>query len=54
MEIVIDKRITDEKFMEYCLNLKASGYDPTLLIAFFGLGKGWNIEKLLQLQKELK
>ena len=51
--IQIDKKITDESFMEYCLNIKASGYDPMVLIGFYALGKQWHFSKLLFLQKEL-
>jgi len=43
--IKIDKKIDDTFFMEHCLNLVASGYDPTLLIGFYALGNGWNLEK---------
>ena len=53
MQIKIDPKITDEKFMEYCLNLHHSGYDPMILIAFYGLGKGWHISKLEFLNKEM-
>jgi len=44
--INIDKKIIDKDLMEYCLNLKCSGYDPTLLWAFYSLGKGWHLNKL--------
>ena len=53
-EIQIDKKITDESFMEYCLNLKASGYDPSLLIGVYALGKSWHFKKLLFLQTLLQ
>jgi hypothetical protein len=45
--ILIDKRITDESFMEHCLNLKSSGYDPTILIGFYSLGKNWHYTNVL-------
>lgn len=52
--IVIDPKITDENFMEYCLNLYFSGYDPTLLIGFYSLAKTWHADKLIFLLKEMK
>ena len=54
LEIKIDPRITEQDFMEYCLNLKASGYDPQIILAFYSLGKSWNIEKLLFMMEELR
>ena len=51
--IQIDKRITDKVFMEYCLNLKASGYDPIILMGIYGLGKSWHFAKLLYLNQLL-
>jgi len=53
-KIKIDEKITDEQFMEYCLNLKTSGYEPLILVGFYALGKGWNIDKLLFLQNLLE
>jgi hypothetical protein len=52
-KIKIDKRISDERFMEHCLNLHCSGYNPMLLIAFYSLGRGWHYTKLLHLKKLL-
>lgn len=54
LSIVIDPRITDDAFMEYCLNLYFSGYDPSLIIGFYALGKGWNINKVIFLNNEMK
>jgi len=54
MKIEIDKKITDKMFMEHCLNLHYSGYDPRVLIAFYALGKSWHISKLLFLFEEMK
>ncbi len=53
-EIQIDKKITDENFIEYCLNSKASGYDPSFLIGIYALGKSWHFKKLLFLQTLLQ
>jgi len=53
LTIQIDEKITDEGFMEHCLNLASSGYDPTILIAFYGLGKSWHISNIKFLQKEI-
>jgi len=52
--IKIDKKIDDAFFMEHCLNLVASGYDPTLLIGFYALGKRWHIEKFSRLQSLIR
>jgi len=52
--IKIDKKIDDTFFMEHCLNLVASGYDPTLLIGFYALGNGWNLEKFGLLQSLIR
>ena len=49
LKIQIDKKITDEMMMEYCLNLYFSGYDPFLLMGFYSLGKGWHFNKIVQL-----
>ena len=38
LKINIDKKITEQKLIEHCLNLKHSGYDPTILMAFYFLG----------------
>lgn len=54
MKIEIDKKITDEMFMEHCLNLKASGYNPMILIVIFSLVKSWHISKFMFLMKEMK
>lgn len=53
MKITVDKKITDEFFMEYCLNLYHSGYDPSILIGFYALGKKWHISKIDFLLKEM-
>ena len=53
MEIQIDSKITEKDFMEYCLNLRASGYDPAILMGFYALGESWHIDKLLYLQELL-
>lgn len=47
--ININKKITERDFMEHCLNLKCSGYDPTFLVAFYSLGKRWKVDKLIYL-----
>ena len=55
--ISIDNKITEQVFVEYCLNLKASGYDPLLFFIFYGLGKSWNVNGLfyyLKLMRELE
>ena len=43
--IKIDKRITEQKLMEYCLNLTYSGYDPIFLMFLYALSKRWRIDK---------
>lgn len=48
-EIKIDKRLDDKTFMEHCLNLKASGYDPLLFIVLFATGRRWKIDKFTRL-----
>lgn len=53
-KIEIQEGITDQQIMEHCLNLKCSGYDPTLIIAFYGLGKKWLVDDLMFIMKELE
>ena len=53
MKIQIDNKITERDFMEHCLNLKASGYVPTVLIGFYAIAKRWHIDKFLYLQELL-
>ncbi len=53
MEIQIDSKLTEEYFMEHCLNLKASGYDPTILIGFYAIAKRWHVDKFLYLRELL-
>jgi len=52
--IKIDRKIDDALFMEHCLNLVASGYDPTLLVGFYALGKSWNLETFGCLQSLIR
>jgi len=51
LTIEIDKKINDKMFMEYCLNLVSSSYDPTLFIVFYSLGRNWHIDKFVYLQE---
>ncbi len=50
-KIKIDKEITEIDFMEQCLNLYHSGYDPSLLIGIYGLGKGLHVSKIIYLKE---
>jgi hypothetical protein len=53
MQIRINPNIPDDKFMEYCLNLHHSGFDPTFFIFIYALGKKWHTDKLFFLWEEM-
>ncbi len=50
LTITIDK-IKEQDFMEHCLNLYFSGYDPMALMMLYGLGKRWGVSKIIFLRK---
>jgi hypothetical protein len=39
--------VTERDVIENCLNLKHSGCDPHLTLAFYALGNSWHYEKLI-------
>lgn len=43
----VDPEITEQKLVEYCLNLKASGYDPSLLFFMYAFARAWYLDKLI-------
>ncbi len=49
-KITIDNEITERDFMEHCLNLYFSRYDPSLLMGIYGLGKGLHVSKIIYLK----
>ena len=42
----IQIEVNEQDFIEYCLNLKHSGYDCTLMLLFYAVGERWHITKL--------
>ena len=53
-KITIDIHLDEHDFMEACLNLRHSNYDPTILILFYALAQKWHITKLNYYLKLLK
>jgi len=45
-KISIDKKLTEQSLIEYCLNIKSSGYDCKFIFFLYALGKHWHIDKL--------
>ena len=43
----MDIKVSEHDFMEWCLNLKSSGYNPFPIMAIYALGKSWHITKLV-------
>ena len=43
--IDIDKNITEQSFIENCLNMKYSGYDWRIAFFFYALGRRLHINK---------
>ena len=44
-KLTIQSDVTEQAMIEWCLNLKYSGYDPTLMLLLYALGKRWHIDK---------
>ena len=44
-KIEIDKSITEQNFIEGCLNMKYSGVDWRIAFFFYALGQRWHINK---------
>ncbi len=53
-KIEIDNKLTEQKFVEHCLNMKYSGYDCNVVFFFYALGKRWKVEKLTYYLKLLE
>lgn len=55
--IKIDENITEQALVESCLNQISSGYDSSMVLAFYALGKRWHGGKLVYylnlLEKEM-
>lgn len=52
LKIKVD--IPEQKFMEYLLNMKHSGYDVLMFLCFYAFINSWNINKLNYYLKLLK
>lgn len=45
-KLTIDVKVPENYFIEWCLNMRYSGYDYTLAFAFYALANHWHINKL--------
>jgi len=54
LTIKIDKRIEEREIVEYCLNLKCSGYEPMIHLSLYALAKGWHINKIIHYNNLLR
>ncbi len=52
--IKIDEKITEQRMMEWCLNLKGSGYDSTFQFCLYAFLKSWHFSKLTYYRKLLE
>ena len=39
--------LSEKDLIEYCLNLKASGFTYDMILSFYALSHRWNINKLI-------
>ncbi len=46
MEITIEANISEQDFIESCLNMKHSGSDPIFHLVIYAFAKSWHIDKL--------
>jgi len=42
----IISNVPEKEMIEWCLNLRYSGYDPMLYLGLHALANGWHINKL--------
>jgi len=43
---MVESKIPERELMEWCLNLRFSGYDPMLYLGLHTLANRWHINKL--------
>ena len=45
-KIEIGRKVTEQQFIEGCLNMKYSGYGWKLAFFFYALGRHWHLDNL--------
>lgn len=51
LSVVMDKNVTEQGVLEYCLNLYHQGYRYELILGLYMLVNNWHIEKILHYNK---
>lgn len=46
-KIIIEADIPEKEFMESCLNMRFSGYNPMIPLGFYALAHSWHVNKLI-------
>ena len=44
--MIFESKVPERELMEWCLNLRHSGYDPMIILSFHALANRWHINKL--------